>query len=38
MEFLAELGHRTRRDVVLDDAIMYLEDLDDDSIDSGVFT
>lgn len=38
MEFWAEVGGAVTRDVFLDDAIMYLEDLDDDSVASGVFT
>ena len=38
MEFLTELGGGTRRDVIMDDAIMYMEELEDDSISGGVFT
>ena len=38
MEFHAELGGGTRRDVIMDDAIMYMEELEDDSISGGVFT
>ena len=38
MEFLAELGGGTRRNVITDDAIMYMEELEDDSISGGIFT
>ena len=38
MEFVAELGGSTNREIICDDAIMWLEDLDDDSIASSVFT
>ena len=38
MEFFAELGGNTRREIICDDAILYLEDLPDDSIASSVFT
>ena len=38
MEFHAELGGVPRRQVIMDDAIMYMEELEDDSISGGVFT